>query len=493
MFLPAVIAGFYIIQKLHPKHILIYLLLVSVGFYGYWDWRFAILLSLLTFFNGSLGNQLKKTPSNAKLFVGIALNLGVLMYFKYWNFFLNSIHLSDTISTSVVVPLAISFFTFQNIAYLVDCNRGKVFGTNLEYATFIWFFPQLIAGPVVHYATVFPQFRRISRVHLTLNILTGLSFFTIGLFKKTVIADSLALYASRYASDVYFGMDPTLLVAWCGSLFYTFQIYFDFSGYSDMAMGLAIIFGIRLPINFWSPYKATSVIEFWRRWHITLSTFLKEYLYIPLGGNRQGKYRQFINLFITMILGGLWHGAGWGFIIWGGLHGIFLIINHLIRMVPIVRNLLLQRIVKILGWMSTFTCVVFAWTFFQAATLEQGCDMALALLGAHGIALPGFVISFLGPVGDWMIANGVQISAIAIYGRESIVLLIVAAVIALRLPNSFQVLVLNSFSPRPVDDFSKIVLRSHLLHKGYGIKIGFCMLIGIIFMHQQSPFIYFNF
>jgi len=493
IFLPIVVAGYAFVRELQPRYILGYLFLISVGFYSYWDWRFAILLGVLTFLNGALGNELKLSPSNVKLTVGVVLNLLVLVYFKYWNFFLDNLNLPEIARTSAVIPLGISFFIFQKIAYLVDCSRGKVQGTNLEYACFVWFFPQLIAGPIVHYSTLFPQFRQLSRNKIFQNLLIGLSFFAIGLVKKTVIADSLGEYSERYALDVFYGATPTLISAWCGSLYYTFQIYFDFSGYSDMAIGLGLIFGISLPINFWSPYKAASIIEFWRRWHISLSAFLKEYLYIPLGGSRQGKLRQFRNIIITMVLGGLWHGAGWNFIIWGALHGIYLMVNHMLRMLLSVKVLAWKRTIKILGQISTFGCVVFAWTFFQARSAEHGIDMALALLGANGIALPGTVLSVMGPVGDLVTIGGVQTAPIAMYGRESLMLLLLAAIITFKLPNTFQLLAMTRSQVGPSKNYEEIVEKRNLLRRGYGMILGMCLLLGILFSQQKSPFLYFNF
>ncbi len=232
---------------------------------------------------------------------------------------------------TVVLPIGISFFTFQKIAFLVDAYRGRVDRLNfIDFVLFVTFFPQLIAGPIVHHSEVMRQFRDQTPLS-TQTVALGVTIFTIGLAKKVLLADTAALFASPLFDAVAAGARPDMLAAWGSALAYTAQLYFDFSGYSDMAIGGGLLFGIRLPVNFASPYKAESIIEFWHRWHITLSRFLREYLYIPLGGNLKGPSRRFVNLLITMLLGGLWHGAGWTFVVWGALHGFYLVVNHLWR------------------------------------------------------------------------------------------------------------------------------------------------------------------
>jgi len=227
-----------------------------------------------------------------------------------------------------VLPLGISFFTFQKIALLADAYEGKIQSLNfLDYALFVLFFPQLIAGPIVHHSEAMSQFQTRGPVQASV-IAMGLTIFAIGLANKVLLADSLAVYATPQFDAAAAGAPLSFLAAWSGALAYTLQLYFDFSGYTDMAIGAALLFGVRLPLNFNSPYKARNIIDFWRRWHMTLSRFLRDYLYIPLGGNRHGKLSRYLNLFITMLFGGLWHGAGWTFIFWGALHGFYLAINH---------------------------------------------------------------------------------------------------------------------------------------------------------------------
>jgi D-alanyl-lipoteichoic acid acyltransferase DltB (MBOAT superfamily) len=258
----------------------------------------------------------------------IAVNLILLGYFKYANFFADNLnHFAGTALPigQVILPLGISFFTFTQIAFLVDTYQGKVKEFNfVHYTLFVTYFPHLIAGPVLHHKEMMPQFAKRNVCHLNWdNVAVGLSIFVLGLAKKVLIADSLAEFATPIFSAVAAGGQPMLFEAWIGALAYTLQLYFDFSAYSDMAIGISLMFNVRLPMNFNSPYKATSIIDFWRRWHMTLSRFLRDYLYIPLGGSRNGKAQRYLNLMITMLLGGLWHGAGWTFVIWGGLHGFY--------------------------------------------------------------------------------------------------------------------------------------------------------------------------
>jgi len=347
-------------------------------------------------FNYAVGRQLShhvQHPQRRRMTLtfGIVLNLGLLGYFKYANFFIdNANHFFDThmdIGT-ILLPLAISFFTFQQIAYLVDASRGEAKEYNfLHYCLFVTFFPQLIAGPIVHHKEMMPQFAKKSVYHLQYsNLAIGLSIFSIGLFKKVILADGIAIYASPVFDSAAGGIAPSFADAWVGALAYTLQLYFDFSGYCDMAIGVARMFGIRLPLNFHSPYKAVNIIDFWRRWHMTLSRFLRDYLYFPLGGNRKGTTRRYINLIITMVLGGLWHGAGWTFILWGALHGIFLMINHAWHAVrKALHHDLSQpsQVGIIASRLITFLVVVVAWVFFRAEDLPTALLMLQGMLGFH--------------------------------------------------------------------------------------------------------------
>ena len=321
-----------------------------------------------------MGNKLNKQASKIILSVGISVNLSLLAYFKYSDFFIENI---NTVSNSniellhLALPLAISFFTFQQIAYLVDSYRQETKEYDfLNYALFVTFFPQLIAGPIVHHGEMMPQFTsKWNLVKKYKNIATGIFIFTIGLFKKVVIADTFAVWATN-------GFDKTetlnMLEGWVTSLSYTFQLYFDFSGYTDMAIGIALLFNIKLPINFNSPYKATSIQDFWRRWHITLSRFLRDYIYIPLGGNRISSFRTYANLMATFILGGLWHGAGWTFLFWGFLHGGALVIHRLWKVFDL-------RMHYLFAWFITFNFINISWVFFRAKEWEDAIKVLKAM------------------------------------------------------------------------------------------------------------------
>ena len=339
--------------------------------------------------------HLKRRKDLPVLISGIALNLLAIAYFKYANFFVDTMNgLAGTGFSigDIALPLAISFFTFQQIAFLVETYRGQVLETGLaKYVLFVTFFPQLIAGPIVMQRETVPQFKMsVFQSKLALNLSIGLTLFVIGLFKKLVLADGIAPYATNVFALADGGADIPLSMAWSGALAYTFQIYFDFSGYCDMALGLARCFGIRLPINFNSPYKATSIVDFWRRWHLTLSHFLRDYLYIPLGGNRGTKTRRYANLIITMLLGGLWHGASWTFVVWGGLHGCYLMINHAWTTARENRGLEPGSggaAYRVFAQTLTLLAVVVAWVFFRAETFAGAASILAGMVGLNGLDL----------------------------------------------------------------------------------------------------------
>jgi len=396
VFLPVTLTIFFQIGKYGYHRLAVsWLISASLFFYGWWNPAYLGLIVGSILFNYAMGTLIGKSGnrwSNYVLVFGIVVNLGFLGYFKYANFFIenvNSLFASNYHLKQIGIPLAISFFTFQQIAYLVDSWKGETVGYKfLHYCLFVTFFPQLIAGPIVHHKEMLPQFAKSKVYKLNYeNIAVGLSFFILGLFKKVVIADTALNYVTPYFNIATQGNALTFLEGWVAALSYTFQLYFDFSGYSDMAIGLARMFGILLPINFNSPYKANSIIEFWRTWHITLSRFLRDYIYIPLGGNRKGISRRYINLMGTMLLGGLWHGAGWTFVIWGGLHGIYLVINHVWRAIKskfIRANKYPPLINNNVSWLITFLAVVIAWVFFRAPTLGSAVHVLKAMFGFYG-------------------------------------------------------------------------------------------------------------
>jgi D-alanyl-lipoteichoic acid acyltransferase DltB (MBOAT superfamily) len=368
----------------------------SLVFYGWWSPKYVALIVCSVLFNRAFSLALDRVGGRLRrpvLVAGVAANLGLLGYFKYANFFVENLNSVTGLSFSIgqiALPLGISFFTFQQIAFLVDVYRGKAREYDfLHYCLFVTFFPQLIAGPIVHHGEMLPQFMRSETFRMRWeNLAVGLSMLILGLFKKVVIADGMAQYANPVFDMAEAGGAIGLFEAWRGAVAYSFQIYFDFSGYSEMAMGLARLFGIRLPLNFYSPYRSTSIIEFWRRWHMTLSRFLRDYLYFPLGGNRRGRGRRYANLMVTMLLGGLWHGAGWTFVAWGALHGVYLVINHawrsLGRVFPGSGAAWLDPIYRCLTYIS----VVVAWVLFRADSLTAATAIFRGMSGVNGVAAP---------------------------------------------------------------------------------------------------------
>ena len=395
LYLPVVLAGYYLAARWSRTGAAAWLFAVSMFFYGYWMPEATSLLLASIAANFWFGSRIaasasQSIASRAWLTAGIVFDLGLLAYFKYANFLIDNLnatlgftwHLGE-----IILPLGISFYTFTQIAYLVDTWHGKVREARpVHYGLFVTFFPHLVAGPVLHHAQMMPQFADDGVYRFdAARFWGGLAIFCIGLFKKVVLADGVAPYADAVFVPVDQGAMPSMAEAWIAALAYTFQLYFDFSGYSDMAIGLSWMFNIRLPFNFNSPYKAVSISDFWRRWHISLSTFLRDYLYVPLGGNRKGPVRRYINLGLTMLLGGLWHGASWSFVIWGALHGAYLMLNHAFRALAEragwVQMMDRSHVFRVSSWVLTFVAVVFAWVFFRAETLGGAGRLLQAMVG----------------------------------------------------------------------------------------------------------------
>jgi alginate O-acetyltransferase complex protein AlgI len=400
LFLPITFAGMFWLGKYSPRLAALWLGLASLTFYAVWDARFVLLLLTSIAFNYGAGywiglRRASDVNRQAKysLIAAIAVNLTLLGYFKYTNFFIasaNQFFDAYIPALDIILPLGISFFTFTQIAFLVDVYRGIAREASLiHYLLFVTYFPHLIAGPVLHHKQMMPQFANPATYRInTEHIAIGLTIFVLGLSKKILIADNLAEYATPIFNAASNGQVLMLFEAWIGALAYTLQLYFDFSGYSEMAIGLSLMFNVHLPLNFDSPYKAVNIIDFWRRWHMTLSAFLRDYLYFPLGGNRKGPVRRYANLMATMLLGGLWHGAGWTFIVWGGLHGLYLIINHGWRELKVR-----------LGWGDggslarlasgalTFLAVVIAWVFFRADKFTTASSILSSMAGLNGMSL----------------------------------------------------------------------------------------------------------
>jgi len=412
VFLPVVLLVFYMIGGYGNHRVAIsWLVAASLFFYGWWNPAYLGLILASILFNYAMGAALVSGNGRPHapylLTVGVACNLAVLAYFKYANFFVENLNILSSSSyhlETIILPLAISFFTFQQITFLVDASRGETREYNfLHYSLFVTFFPQLIAGPIVHHREMLPQFAKdsIYRVNQS-NLAIGIAIFLLGLFKKVVLADGVAAYATPVFAAAESGEVITFFEAWAGALAYTFQLYFDFSGYSDMAIGIARMFNIRLPLNFNSPYKAVNIIEFWRRWHMTLSRFLRDYLYFPLGGNRKGPSRRYVNLMVTMLLGGLWHGAGWTFVAWGFMHGLFLVVNHAWHR--------LRRFFgsepgslgfpgRCVAWLVTFLSVVVSWVMFRAESFDSATAILQGMVGMNGFVLPAQIAAIIPGLG----------------------------------------------------------------------------------------------
>ncbi len=448
-FLPATLAGYFLALRFKgARWAVAWLVAASLFFYGWWNPTYVVLLVLSVLFNFNLGKMIATAPRSASpgrlMAVGVAANLLCLGWFKYSHFLADNMAALGGPGLSlpeIVLPLGISFFTFQQIAYLVDCRRGQATEPDFaRYCLFVTFFPQLIAGPIVHHKEMMPQFARraIDRAG-SADIAIGLTILAIGLFKKVILADGIAEYVTPVFNEARAGNAISLFPAWGAALSYTFQLYFDFSAYSDMAVGIARMFSIRLPLNFFSPYKATSIIEFWRRWHMTLSRFLRDYLYFPLGGNRNGPARRYVNLLCVMAIGGLWHGAGWTFVFWGVLHGIYLCINHAWH--AVLRALGLagyggNAAYRLAAWALTFLAVVVGWVFFRAESFPAALNVLSGMAGWNGAALPPLIAGAFAKLGL------AQLPADESLGDMAFVLQWMwiggAMFIALALPNTYE-------------------------------------------------------
>ncbi len=397
VFLPICLVVFRLLARKSWSLALASLALASLVFYGWGApeqvWPMAVSI-LGNFMFGLILVRLRDGAwGTAALALGVGLNLAALGWFKYAGFIaanLNQLAGLDWAVDTIALPLGISFFTFTQIAYLVDVRRRVASEPGLvNYSLFVTFFPHLIAGPIIHHKEMMPQFAVRKRHCFADDLAAGSALFIIGLTKKLILADPVAKYATEAFAAAATGEPMGAFAAWQGALAYTAQIYFDFSAYSDMALGLARMFGIDLPVNFNSPYKARSIIDFWRCWHMTLSRFLRDYLYIPLGGGRLGPLRRQVNLMLVMLIGGLWHGAAWTFMIWGGLHGLYLVVNHLWRD---LRSRLgggsAGGLEQFAAWSVTLVAVVVAWVFFRATSFDAALVILSGMAGAHGLGLP---------------------------------------------------------------------------------------------------------
>ena len=503
-FLPVTLIGFFIIGRHSHELAALWLATASLFFYGWWDARYVALLLGSIVFNYTAGylmiGKLKSEPSNTNsaqmrtfLALAIGINLSLLVYFKYTNFFVENFNQLTGIEltlTNVVLPLGISFFTFTQIAFLVDTYQGKVKELNfVHYTLFVTYFPHLVAGPVLHHKQMMPQFRQPDTYRINLESFNiGLTVFIIGLAKKVLLADQLALYSNPVFNAVSLGGEPKLFESWIGALAYALQLYFDFSGYSDMAIGLSRMFNVKLPLNFESPYKAPNIIEFWRRWHMTLSTFLRDYLYVPLGGSRKGVPRRYANLMLTMLIGGLWHGAGWTFVLWGGLHGVYLVINHGWRKLTGSNG-------SAKGWRAgagiglTFVMVVFAWVPFRAPDIDSALRMWGGMVGVNGVSFPSSLETIL-PRFLNMTAVFEGLAPLAALSAWDVLLAIpIGLAIVWGLPNAQQWMSRYHLACDPVL-FTRLKWK---LSIGWGVAAGALFALSLLMINRESAFLYFQF
>jgi len=500
LFLPITAIGYFVIARFSHVKAAVWLAAASLVFYGGWSLAYIPLLLGSIIFNYWMGRRIGAALGASRkrwLTFAIAADLALLAYFKYADFFISGVNLvaaDEFPQLNIVLPIGISFYTFTQIAYLVDTYQGKVReGRFIHYLLFITYFPHLIAGPVLHHAEMMPQFDRGSSYQFShRNLAIGLSIFAIGLAKKVLIADNLAPHASFLfdQSDRF-----SLLETWGGVMAYAFQLYFDFSGYSDMAIGISLLFGIRLPLNFDSPYKAVNIIDFWRRWHMTLSRFLRDYLYIPLGGNRKGPVRRYVNLALTMVLGGLWHGAGVNFVVWGALHGGYLVLNHgwqaLAQRIGFPSASRTWRIASIA---LTFVSVCIAWVFFRATDFSKAALILQGMAGQYGVGLPASVGLALGGLGPLLEQAGLDFylgGGARFLGTWNWV--VFAAAIAFLCPNTQQIM--RHYESRPMDAVTGR-LGAWLAwrpSRRWGLYLGAILLGSLLSLSRPTEFLYFQF
>ncbi len=483
LFLPFTALGFYYFARRGGSRAIAWLIAASLVFYGSWDYRFLpiLLTSVLVNFAAcrwimaGAGEKIIFSP-RSRLTLAIIFNLGLLCFFKYVNFLIGTV---EDISGSgrvlpaldIILPIGISFFTFTQISVLVDAYHGKIKELKFShYCLFACYFPYIVAGPILRQGELLPQFKELheGRKFFTPtaeNFAIGISIFVFGLGKKLLIADNLAALVT---APVFAGGDPQLFQAWLGMLAYTFQLYFDFSGYSDMAIGVSRILGFTIPINFHSPYKATNVSDFWQRWHISLSQFLRNYLYIPLGGNRHGQFRRYRNLVLTMLLGGLWHGANWTFVVWGGLHGLYLCIQHGWQGLRKAKGKTPSAAMVIFHRILTFLAVMIAWCFFRAPDVSSAMTVLAGMVGCNGIS----------PVTE--------------VGGPAYVMLAASAAIVFFMPNTNE-LFLGADRDGTASASPALVRPNWSPSLRWGLAIGLVLALCLISIEQTADFIYAQF
>ena len=509
VFLPISLFLFYGLGRSNGWAARFSLAVLSFLFYAYWDYRFLPLLAgsiVINYYFGMLISgaftPLAGIKARHYLFIGIVFNLVLLGFFKYANLLSSTANVWFSMTLDVphiILPIGISFFTFTQIAFLVDAYQGKVKEYGFwDYALFVSYFPHQIAGPILHHKEMMSQFYTMKQTKWSHELFAvGLSILAFGLVKKILIADPI----SDIANPVFMTAEGLghveFFEAWFGALAYSLQLYFDFSAYCDMAIGISLMFGIRLPVNFNSPYKSKSIVEFWQRWHITLSRFLRDYLYIPLGGNRSGKTRRYFNLIATMALGGIWHGASWTFLFWGLLHGFYLIINHAWRATlgnKIQFTGAMGSAWSAVCWTLTFVAVLIAWVFFRAESFQGATHLLHTMVGANGVALPLYSSKVLGFIPDvtfsaqWLGSVGNLMSCL---------LLVVALLVCIFTPNVQQIF--SEYNPALIYKSDLTVDNSANNHIAWRPTILWAVALSVILgialsrIGNNSQFLYFNF
>jgi alginate O-acetyltransferase complex protein AlgI len=535
VFLPITLAGFFTLGTISRAWALLWIILVSIFFYAWWRPLNVLIIAPSILINFAFARTLRQLGEDQKsaqtskllLVLGIAFNVLFLGYFKYIDFgrsAINDLFGTNLVLTHVILPLGISFITFQKIAFLVDVHAKKIKSfTFQDYCLFVLFFPQLIAGPIVHYREMMPQFHNASCRFNKENVAVGLTLLSFGLFKKAVIADHIATFATPIYERAVAGGQISFVLAWIAAIGFTLQIYFDFSGYTDMALGIARFFGIRLPQNFNSPLQASSIIDFWLRWHMTLTRFLTAYVYNPLvlwltrrrmskglpgltgRSTTIGAFATLLMfpLLLTMFISGLWHGAGYGFIVWGLLHGFYLTINHAWRFV--VPRLWLARqqytrVMRPLGQLLTFVSVTLSMVFFRSPTIASAIDILEGMIGQHGVSLQQTTFDRLGSLGDWLHKIGVTSVGPELWvdkDLEKMMPWIVGALlIALTLPNTLEIL--DRYEPALGVKPSKTRSTVHGMLKwdtslAWSVALAILAVMGMLSLAGPSEFLYWQF
>ena len=475
LFLPITLVIYFLLNRFNKNMLAkAWLVIASLYFYSYFNKSYLILIIVSILVNYFIGTELNTKTNNVirrkvLLIFGILFNLGALGYFKYYDFFvenINYIFKTNFNLLHIMLPLGISFFTFQQLSYIIDNYHRKSLNYDfLSYCLFVTFFPQLIAGPIVLPVEMLPQFENEENKKVNWeNMNRGLYIFSIGLAKKVIIADTIAHFA-----NVGFDMMESLnfVEAWLTSISYTLQLYFDFSGYCDMAMGIGMMFNIILPINFNSPYKSTTIQEFWRKWHITLGRFMTNYLYIPLGGNRKGELKTLRNLFIVFLASGIWHGAGWNFVIWGMLHGICILIHRIWKNTG-------KKLPKLIGWFITINLVNIFWVFFRAENLQSAVKVLRGMADING-----FIYLLKHPTRVLEITKELREMAAERLGglgnKEGILILIISIILVFLIKNSYE------------------KMKNFKVKINYSFEILFYIIFSIFSLTGMSTFLYFNF